>query len=174
VSVPAEGSKGRGLAVAITALVVAVAAGALVVVGLAKSADAGDSSGAGSSAAATTLVADAAQYAVDFTSFDYRTIKQDRADTAKDFTAAYAKAYLVQSKALQSSIVKAKAVAVAHVVASGLQSFDPVAGTATVLVAVDITTKNVNAPDGTPSYYRFSIPMQRQGNAWLANNMNAI
>jgi hypothetical protein len=174
---PAASTPARARLVLAVALVIAVAAGGLAGVALhklsqARHAGSHPSQGsAAAAAAAKTVMADGGQYAVDFTSFDYRTLARDRASTATHFTPAYAKAYLVQSKALGPGIRKAKAVAVSQVVATGLRAFNPSAGSATVLVALNITTKNIKSPDGSLSYYRFSVPLQRRGDQWFASNM---
>jgi hypothetical protein len=51
-----------------------------------------------------------------------------------------------------------------------LSSYDPTAGTANVLVAVNVTSQNIQTK-GTVQYYRFSVQLQRQGQQWLASNV---
>jgi hypothetical protein len=177
-TVPTEGrAPDRARAILIVAAIVALLAGTFVGLGLRKLShdkDAADhpSAGlAGAAAGAKTALVTGGQLAVNFTSFDYRTLPQDRANTAKHFAPAYAKAYLVQSKALAPAIRKAKAVAVSSVVATGLSSYDPTAGTATVLVALNIDTKNSATPAGAPSYYRLEVSLEKDGPEWLATKM---
>ncbi|MBV9872331.1 MAG: hypothetical protein JO214_17100 [Frankiaceae bacterium] len=180
---PTPGSSNESArAVTVAALVIAIVAGALTGIGLHKrnhDADvANRSTGPSASAMAAqakTVLADAGQYAVDFTSFDYLTLSQDRASTAKDFTPAFAKIYTKQSAASAPLVRKAKAVAVARADSSALQSLNTVDGTASVIVAVTITTKNVKSPSGALSYYRFQIPLERQADgAWLASGMDPV
>jgi hypothetical protein len=156
-------------------LVVTVAAGTLAGFGFAKwshdSRSSSQSAIAATASAATTAMAEAGQLAVDFTSLDYRKLAQERAATAQHLTPAFAKVYLAQSKVTAKDIRKVKAVAVANVVATGLQAYSPAAGTANVLVAVDVTTKNVAKKAGVTQYYRFQIQLLRQGSQWLASNV---
>jgi Mce-associated membrane protein len=152
---------------------VAVAAAALIVVAVTTLPDAGAAGSTGPAAAAsgaTTALNQGSQIAVDFTSFDYKTLSQDQAQIATHLTPTFRKAYLTQSQPLNSVIRKAKSVASSRVVASGLSSYDQTAGTATVIVAVDVTSRNVQT-QGTVQYYRFSVQLQRQGNEWLASNV---
>jgi hypothetical protein len=137
----------------------------------------GDSGpGAAASQSETKVViADAAQYAVDFTSFDYQTLSSDYGNAARDFTSTFAKVYLKESKATIPAIQAAKAVATSTVASAALQSFNGTAGTASVILAMDITTKNKKSPNGALTYYRFQIPMVRQpNNTWLASAINPV
>jgi hypothetical protein len=55
------------------------------------------------------------------------------------------------------------------VVATGLSSFNPSAGTATVIVALNDTTKNTKSPAGTVQYFRMQVQMVKQGGEWVAS-----
>jgi hypothetical protein len=171
---PAAGSAAaRPRLVAILAAAVAVAAAALIVVGVTTLPDAGAVGSNGTAAAAsgaTTALNQGSQIAVDFTSFNYKTLAQDQAQIATHLTPAFRKTYLEQSRPLNTVIRRAKSVASSRVVASGLSSYDQTAGTATVIVAVDVTSRNVKT-QGTVQYYRFSVQLQRQGSEWLASNV---
>jgi hypothetical protein len=173
-SSPAAGSAAaRPRLVAVLAAVVALAAAALIVVGVTTLPDAGAAGSTGPAAAAagaTTALNQGSQIAVDFTSFNYKTLAQDQAQIATHLTPTFRKTYLTQSRPLNSVIRKAKSVASSRVVASGLSSYDQTAGTATVIVAVDVTSRNVKT-QGTVQYYRFSVQLQRQGSEWLASNV---
>lgn len=180
---PSEGSTpDRARLVTVVALVIAVAAGVMVGVGLHKRNHDTDvanaTSGASASAVAAqakAVLAEAGQAAVDYTSFNYLTLPQDRANAAKDFTPEFRAVYVKQSKAADPAVKAAKAVAVSHVDSIGLESFDPTAGTASVIAAMGITTKNVKSPSGALSYYRFQIPLERQADgSWLASDVKAI
>jgi Mce-associated membrane protein len=174
-AIPTEGSlRGRAQLVVVIALIVAVGAGALAVLGVVKYAHASSTSGSSGRTAAlasgaTTALTDGGQLAVDFTSFNYQTLDQDFTKTAKEATGAFAKTYLAQSRAVESLIVKAKAVSVSQVVATGLQSYTPSKGTATVLVALNVTTKNTKTPAGTVQYFRMQVQMVNKGGKWYAN-----
>jgi Mce-associated membrane protein len=171
-TVPSEGaSRARTRAVVVAAVVVAVVAAVLSGLEIGRLAS---GSGAGSrpsaaAAGATTALTDGGQLAVDFTSFDYQTLNHDFEATAAHATSSFAKTYLAQSKAVASLIRKAKAVSVSQVVATGLQSYSPAKGTATVLVALNDTTKNTKSPSGSVQYFRMQVQMVRQGDKWLAS-----
>jgi Mce-associated membrane protein len=157
--------------VVVVALVVTLAAAVLSVVGivrLARNSGSGDGTSP-SSAAAVTALTDGGQLAVDFTSFDYRTLTKNFTETANRATPTFAKTYLQQSRLVASVIRKAKAVSVSQVVATGLSAFDPAKGTATVIVALNDTTKNTKSPDGTVQYFRMQVQMVKQGGAWVAS-----
>jgi Mce-associated membrane protein len=126
---------------------------------------------AANSAAATTAMADGGQLAVDFTSFNYQTFSQDLAATAKRATPSFAKVYLAQSRAIAPAIKKVKAVANSQVDATGLQSFSAAKGTASVIVALNESTKNVKSPAGTEVYLRMQVKMVRQNGQWLATGV---
>jgi Mce-associated membrane protein len=127
--------------------------------------------GSADQAAATTALTEGGQLAVDFTSFNYQTFSHDLAATSKHATPTFAKTYLAQSKTIASAIKKIKAVATAQVAATGLQSFSPSKGTASVIVALNETTKNVKTPAGTEVYLRMQVKMVRQHGQWLASGV---
>jgi Mce-associated membrane protein len=176
---PTVGSlRSRTQLVVVVALVVAVIAGAIAVVNAVKLTDGSHASsnptGTGTSAlaaTATTAVAEGGQLAVDFTSFDYRTLDQDRTQTASHLTPAFAKVYLAQSSATSPYITKIKAVSVSQVVATGLQAFSPSKHTASVDVALNDTAKNIKSPTGAVTYYRVQVQMVDQNGQWLASNV---
>jgi hypothetical protein len=158
------------------ALVVALLAGALTAVTAVKwhrerqAAGRPDRRSTGAQAAlATTALAEGGQLAVDFSSFDYRTLSQDFAATATHATSGFAKTYLAQSEVAAPLLKKAKAVAVSQVVATGLQAFSAAKGTATVVVALNVTTKNTKSPGGTIVYYRMQLQLVDQHGHWLAS-----
>jgi hypothetical protein len=173
-----EGSLRRAHVVIAVALVVAVVAAALAVVGLRKLSDDSHPSSTGATstgsdpaslaANSTTALVEGGQIAVDFTSFNYQTLDQDFAATAAHATPAFAKTYLSESRTVASLIKKAKAVSVAQVVATGLQAYEPAKGTATVIVALNDTTKNTKSPAGTVQYFRMQVQLVNQDGKWLA------
>jgi Mce-associated membrane protein len=172
---PSTGSlRGRAQLIIGLALVVSVLAGALAVIGIVKLArDSGPSGGSNAANAdnATTAMTDGGQLAVDFTSFNYQTLDQNFTTTAKHATGTFAKTYLAQSRAIESSLKKVKAVASSQVVATGLQAFSPAKGTATVIVALNVSTKNTKTPAGTVQYFRMLVQLVHQNGQWLANQV---
>ncbi|HTR71370.1 MAG TPA: hypothetical protein VMH41_14235 [Mycobacteriales bacterium] len=165
--------RARTVIAACAAAIVVLAA--LAVVGLVKLTRGSTSSGDSSYAdQATTAMADGGQLAIDFSSFDYRTLDADLAATAKHATPTFAKTYLAQSKYVEGALKKAKAVSTATVRSTALESFSPAAGTATVLVALNDTTKNTKSPAGTVQYFRMQVQMQRDHGEWLASDVTPL
>jgi hypothetical protein len=165
------------IALAVT-LVVVVLTGVLTVVNaikLSHDTHAANSprgtSAAAVAASATTAMAEGGQIAVDFTSFNYQTLTADLNRTANRATPAFAKIYLAQSHAVSSLIEKAKAVSIAQIVATGLQSFSPTKHTATVIVALNDTTKNTKTPAGSVQYFRMLVQLVNQNGVWLASQV---
>jgi hypothetical protein len=178
-SVPTAGSlRGRAQLIVAIALVVTLILGALAAVNARKLSHAESLANHPSAtspgvlaASATTALTEGGQLAVDFTSFNYQTLNQDRTATARHLTAAYAKIYLAQTGVTASDITKVKAVSVSQVAATGLQAFSPASHTATVIVALDDTTKNIESPGGALQYYRLQVQMVNQNGQWLASNV---
>jgi Mce-associated membrane protein len=131
-----------------------------------------NSTNAADAASATAAMVEGGQLAVDFTSFNYRTFSTDLTATAKHATPAFAKVYLAQSRTIAPAIKKVKAVAQSRVAATGLQSFSPTKGTASVIVALNETTSNVKSPAGTQVYLRMRVTLVKQGGQWLASGVS--
>jgi Mce-associated membrane protein len=156
------------------ALVIALLAAALAVVGAVKLHH-GSSSSAGQVSAdgvigdnPATALAAGGQLAVDFTSFDYRKLDQDYAATARLAAPSFASKYLAQSKLFEPAVKKAKAISVSEAVSTALQSFSASQRTASVIVALNDTTTNIRAPHGTVTYFRMLVEMTDQDGQWLA------
>jgi hypothetical protein len=161
--------RSAAMVVTVAAIVVALAAGALIAVSIVTAPSAASGSGS-PTAGAQAALGRAGQILVDFTSFDYKTLSQDHSRTAADLTPTFRQTYLTQSRPLDAVFRKAKSVATSQVVASGLSSYDPVAGRATAIVAVNVTSRNIKT-NGTSQYYRFSVQLQRLNGTWLASNV---
>jgi Mce-associated membrane protein len=178
-TVPSPGAVPRRANVIVAfALVVTIAAAVLSVLGVIKltrsSGSAGSSTNASVAAEATTAMTEGGQIAVDFTSFDYRTLSQDYKQTAAHATPTFAKTYLQQSRLVAKFVKKAKAISTSSVVATGLVAFNPTAGTATVNVALNDTTKNIKSPAGAVQYYRMSVELVKQNGVWLAQGVTPV
>jgi Mce-associated membrane protein len=173
-SVPTAGPpRDRAQLIVAIALVVTVIMGAVAVLGALKLSHNSRATNNPSAlqASATTALTEGGQLAVDFTSFDYRTLTHDRTETATHLTPAFAKIYLAQSGVTSQDITKVKAVSTSKVVATGLQAFSPSKHTATVIVALDDSASNVKSPNGTLQYYRLQVQLVNQNGKWLASNV---
>jgi Mce-associated membrane protein len=169
--------RARSQLIVTTALVVSVLGAALTVLGVVKLNQAAASpstpaAGATNVAEATQALTEGGQLAVDFTSFNYQSFSQDLTATAKHATPAFAKVYLAQSKTIAPAIKQVKAVAQSQVAATGLQSFSAAKGTASVIVALNETTKNVKSPAGTEVYLRMKVTLVREHGEWLASGVS--
>lgn len=75
---------------------------------------------------------------------------------------------------VRTAVVENKVESRGTVLSAGLLSGD--LRSAVVLVAVDATVKNVNAPDGHPSHYRIQVDMtkDRGSGAWLVSRLQFV
>jgi Mce-associated membrane protein len=156
----------------VAALVIALLAAGLVVAGAVKLRDGGSAAGSAVSGPTgldpATALAAGGQLAVDFTSFDYRKLDQDYRETARLAAPSFATKYLAQSKLFEPAVKKAKAISVSEAVATGLQSYSQAQRSASVLVALNDTTRNIRAPQGTVTYFRMLVDLSYQDGQWLA------
>ena len=109
---------------------------------------------------------DAARYAVDLTTYDYRNLTGAFNRVAADSTAAYATQYRNASRQRTDELVADKSVSTGTVVATGLQDETP-GQTADVLVLVNQSVTNANTSTPTVQRSELRITLTRAGNAWL-------
>lgn len=110
--------------------------------------------------------------AVDLTTYDYRHLDRDfqrvRAVSTKGFAAEFDK----EAAALQQLIGQTKAVAAGRVVDGAV--VDGTTSSATVLVAVDDTVTNTQAPKGVVRHYRMQLTMSHQHGSWLVSGVQSV
>lgn len=126
--------------------------------------DAGDQRG--------SALAAARQAAVNFTSYDYRHLDQDYQRVRDEATGAFRTDFDKQSKVLAQLIQQSKAVAKGQVVDAALVTAG--SGAATVLVAVDDTITNTQAPKGVVKHYRLRIDLKKVGGSWRVADVQPV
>ncbi|HVU61617.1 MAG TPA: hypothetical protein VHA79_07620 [Mycobacteriales bacterium] len=115
------------------------------------------------------LEAVAGQYAIDFTSVDYRHMQTDFDDAAKNATSDFAKKYLATVKVFKPLYVKGKVVQTTTVRSAAVQSMSP--NDAVVLVALAGTATNVKTQAATQQLFRMQVSLTRVDGKWLTSNV---
>lgn len=147
--------------------VVVVAAAVIFAVFLSKA-----SSRDAASSQRESALAFARQAAVNFTTYDYRHLDTDYKRVRDEATGAFKDDFDKQSKVLAQVIQQSKAVAQGQVVDAGVVSAG--SSDATVLVAVDDTITNTQAPKGVVKHYRLRLDLKKIGGQWLVANVQPV
>ena len=114
----------------------------------------------------------ARQTAVNFTSYDYRHLDADYKLVRDAATGSFKADFDQQSKVLAQLIKKSKAVAKGQVVDAAVVTSS--SNNASVLVAVDDTITNSNAPKGVVKHYRLQIDLTKVGGQWRVANVKPV
>lgn len=160
----------------ISATPVAAAAGALVVV-VAGAALAATSAQRLSDSQKTTdarasALAAGRQIAVDIAEYDYRHIDQDFSRVDNEATGSFKQQFGTSAAGVRDAIVAVKAQSTAQVASAGVVNAN--GRTATVVVALNRTVVNAQAPKGTTSAFGLQIVLQRKNGRWLAAQVNPL
>lgn len=116
--------------------------------------------------ARSEALADAARYAVDLTTYDYRDLTAEFDTVAGESTADYARQYRSASDAKAAQLRAEKSVSHGQVVAVGLAAASP--GTTTdVLVLVNQSITNTSTPTPRLERSELRITLTRSGDRWL-------
>lgn len=124
--------------------------------------------GAESQLRASALTA-ARQAALDFTTYDYRSLGKDFARVTAQATGTFKTSFAAQATKLSSLLVQAKATASGQIITAGVAQLSP--RTATVLVILDDHVQNVTAPSGTVKHYRMTVELSRVHGRWLVSQL---
>ena len=155
------------VAAAAGALVVTVAGGALAAVGAQHLSHEHHLDDVRSSALAAGR-----QIAVDVASYDYRHIDADFTRVSKEATGKFQSDFTTQSAGVRDAIVAAKAVSTAQVASAGVVNASST--TAQVVVALNRTVTNSQAPKGTQSALGVQLFLVRRGGRWLATDVKPL
>ncbi|HEX3898986.1 MAG TPA: hypothetical protein VHW74_07420 [Mycobacteriales bacterium] len=120
----------------------------------------------------TQVAAIAGQYAVDFSSIDYRNFDAETADAVTHATADFAKKYLATMKVFKPLYTKGKVVQTTSIAKAAVESVSPTS--AKVLVAVSGTATNVNTTAPTQQLYRFEISLSKVDGKWLTSDVTTL
>jgi hypothetical protein len=117
----------------------------------------------------TNVTALAGQYAVDFTSIDYRHMQDQAQSETKNATSAFSKVYTATIQAFTSFYTKGQIVETTSVERAALSSLNST--TAVALVALrGVTTTSTNKT-GTPQLLRILITLTKVNGHWLTSNL---
>ena len=116
----------------------------------------------------------ARQFAVDFVSINAVSVDQDLARVAVGATGDFGDEFQRGMPTVRTSVLDNKVESAGTVLRAALVSSD--ADSATVLVAVDATIKNVKAPDGRTSHYRIQLDLVRPegSDRWLVSRLQFV
>ena len=113
----------------------------------------------------------AQQYAVDFSSYDYRNLDQNFSRTAADLTGSFKTSYTQTAAALKATIVQYQETSTTKIVAAAVQSVSP--HHAVVLVILDQTVTGSNLKTPTVNRDRAMLTLVRTGSGrWLVQNLD--
>jgi Mce-associated membrane protein len=155
------------VAIAAGALVVAVAGAVVTAVELQRL----DHSQRATDDRASALAA-GRQIAVDIAEYDYRHIDQDFSRVDNEATGQFKQQFGTSAAGVRDAIVAVKAVSTAQVASAGVVNAG--SRSATVVVALNRTVVNAQAPKGTTSAFGLQISLQRTSGRWLAAQVNPL
>lgn len=128
------------------------------------------------SGAQEDLRADAAaaarRVAVDLTTIGTGTASADIARVINDSTGGFHDQYVQQADGFQKQVTESGVTSRGQATSAGVVSADD--AHAVVLVAVNATVTNKQAPAPAQRVYRMRITLDRVGEAWLASNMEFV
>jgi Mce-associated membrane protein len=119
-------------------------------------------------------LAAARQVTVDFVSISAATIDQDLKRIADGATGEFRDEFTRDTPQVRAAVVENKVQSKGTVLRAAVVSAD--VRSAVVLVALDATVKNTNAPDGRLSHYRIQVSMARDPGSgrWLVSQLQFV
>jgi Mce-associated membrane protein len=117
-------------------------------------------------------VAAARQETVDFVSISATTIDGDLKRIADGATGEFRDEFTRDMPQVRAAVVENKVQSKGTVLRAAVVSAD--AKKAVVLVALDATVKNTNAPDGRLSHYRIQVSLNREAGRWLVSQLQFV
>ena len=113
----------------------------------------------------------AREYALDFSTYDYRHLDQDFQTVTSHLAPSFRAQYQQTVASLKSLVVQYRGTATATVQGVGLASLDQSKGTAIVLVFLDQKVTNTNLKAPRIDTNRLQITLQRTGDTWLMSDL---
>ncbi|MEV1290427.1 hypothetical protein [Micromonospora sp. NPDC049679] len=125
-------------------------------------------------AAHQAALAAAKQTTVNFVSVSASSVDRDLQRISAGATGEFREQFTRGGPQVRAAVVENKVESRGSVLRAGLVSGDR--RSAVVLVAIDATVKNVNAPDGRASHYRIQVDMARDGRSgkWLVSRLQFV
>lgn len=112
------------------------------------------------------------QIALDIASYDYRHIDADFTRVSKEATGKFLSDFSTQSAGVRDAIVALKAVSVAQIASAGTVNVS--SDSAQVIVALNRTVTNAQAPKGTSSAFGVQMFLVKRHGRWLASQVNPL
>ena len=114
----------------------------------------------------------ATQVVTDLTSVTSKTVTSDMNRLLGETTGAFRDQFSQQEKLYSQLLNDSQVSSTGTVVQAGVESIQP--GKATVLIAAVAEVKNNAAPDAQHRVYRMRVNLERDGDRWLASNMELV
>lgn len=159
--------KRGGVFVLIAVVLVLVVTGALAGLGVSRGSDLSSRA-----SERTRVVSLAGQYAVDYSSLDYRHLQADAQAEIKNATSAFATRYRATVQLLTPLFAKNKYVVKGSVALAGLRSLTPTA--AVVLIALDQKISSSATTFPTEKLVRMQVSLSKLGGRWLVSDVAQI
>lgn len=123
-------------------------------------------------AARQQALAAARQDTVDFVSISAATVDRDLQRISDHATGEFKDEFTQDKAQVRAAVVENKVDSRGSALRAAIVSASR--RTAVVLVAVDATVKNTNAPDGRLSHYRIQVTMANQSGRWLISQLTFV
>lgn len=117
-------------------------------------------------------LAAARQFTIDFVSISAATVDKDIERVTTAATGDFRDEYTRGKAQVRAAVVDNKVESAGNVLRAALVSGDH--DSAVVLVAIDATVKNVNAPQGRPSHYRIKVDLVKEDDRWLVSRLEFV
>jgi Mce-associated membrane protein len=117
-------------------------------------------------------LAAARQTTVNFVTINAATVDRDLQRVADGATGDFKDEFTRSMPQVRAAVVENKVDSQGTVLRAAVVSADR--SSAVVLVAVDATVRNVNAPDGRVAHYRIRVNLAMVGNAWLVSTLEFV
>jgi len=114
----------------------------------------------------------ATQVVTDLTSVNSKTVTADMNRLLGETTGAFRDQFTQQERLYSQLLNDSQVSSTGTVVQAGVESIQP--GKATVLIAAVAEVKNNAAVDGQHRVYRMRVSLERDGDRWLASNMELV
>ena len=101
--------------------------------------------------------------------YDYRHLDRDFTAVLNGSTGGFKKDFASRQSTAKTLFVQGKAIASGQVLDAAVAS--STSTTATVLVVIDQSVKNVSVPSGTTKHYRMQLKLNKVGSSWLVSDV---
>lgn len=111
----------------------------------------------------------ARQASVTLLTYDYRHLDKDFAAVLNGSTGGFKQDFASKQATAKTLFAQGKAIANGQVLDAAVVSSTP--DSATALVVIDQTVKNVSVPNGTTKHYRMQLKLNKVGSSWLVSDV---